>query len=99
MLMPISGVVIKCRPECTAHLEQTLARPDSVEIHGTLPDGSLIAVIEADSVEEETRIVMGLLETDGVIDVRLAYHNFEDINNESDSNGQKGGFVDGLDQA
>jgi len=81
--MPISGVVIKCRPECAASLAQTLARPDSIEICGALPDGSLVAVIEADSVEGETRIVTGLLETDGVIDVRLAYHNFEDMHEES----------------
>ena len=83
MPVPISGVVIKCRPECTANLAQTLARPGSVEIHGALPDGSLVAVIEAESVEEETRIVAGLMETGGVIDVMLAYHNFEDMHEES----------------
>lgn len=76
--MPISGVVIKCRPEFAEELALSLAKPDSVEIHGVLPDGSLVAVIEADNVEGETAIVSGLLEMDGVIDVRLAYHNFED---------------------
>ncbi len=81
--MPISGVVIKCRPECAELLAISLAKPDSVEIHGSLPDGSLVAVIEADSIEAETAIVTGLLEKDGVIDVRLAYHNFEDIQMES----------------
>ncbi len=81
--MPVSGVVIKCRPECTSELAQKLAQPDSVEIHGALPDGSLVAVIEADSVEEETLIVTSMLETDGIIDVRLAYHNFEDMHGES----------------
>ena len=85
--MPISGVVIKCRPECVAHLVQTLAQAGSVEIHGALPNGSLVAVIESDSVEGETRIVSGLLETDGVIDVMLAYHNFEDMHNDSSPNG------------
>ncbi len=81
--MPISGVVIKCRPEYVEELAHSLAKPDSVEIHGALPDGSLVAVIEADSVEGETQIVTGLLETEGVIDVRLAYHNFEDVQIES----------------
>ncbi len=76
--MPISGVVIKCRPECAEELALSLAKPDSVEIHGVLPDGSLVAVIEANNVEGETAIVSGLLEREGVIDVRLAYHNFED---------------------
>ncbi len=77
--MPISGVVIKCRPECAERLAHSLAKPDCVEIHGALPDGSLVAVIESDTIEGETSIVTNLLETDGVIDVRLAYHNFEDL--------------------
>jgi nitrate reductase NapD len=81
--MPISGVVIKCRPGCEVELAQKLAQPDSVEIHGALPDGSIVAVIESDSIEGETQIVTSLLETDGVIDVRLAYHNFEDLLGES----------------
>jgi nitrate reductase NapAB chaperone NapD len=81
--MPISGVVIKCRPECVKELAISLSKPNTVEIHGALSDGSLVAVIEADSIEAETAIVTGLLENDGVIDVRLAYHNFEDVRMES----------------
>jgi nitrate reductase NapD len=77
--MPISGVVIRCRQERAAELAGRLAESDAVEIHGVLPDGSLVAVIESDSVEGETEIVTRLLDTDGVIDVRLAYHNFEDL--------------------
>lgn len=80
--MPISGVVIKCRPESAAELARKLARPDAVEIHGVLSDGSLVAVIESDSVEGEMEIVSALLEHEGVIDVRLAYHNFEDLTGE-----------------
>ncbi|MBI1920630.1 MAG: chaperone NapD [Geobacter sp.] len=77
--MPVSGVVIKCRPEYVTDLSETLPRPGEVEIHGILPDGRLIAVIEADSVEGEVQVVSRLLETEGVIDVQLAYHNFEDV--------------------
>lgn len=77
--MPISGVVIKCLPERAAELAETLSQPQEVEIHGVLPDGRLVAVIEADSVEGEVQVVSRLMEIDGVIDVQLAYHNFEDV--------------------
>ena len=77
--MPISGVVIKCIPERAAELAETLAQPETVEIHGVLPGGRLIAVIEADSVDGEVEVVSRLMAADGVIDVQLAYHNFEDV--------------------
>ncbi len=77
--MPISGVIIRCRTESAAELARTLARQDAVEIYEVLQDGSIVAVIEAASVEEEKEIVSGLAATAGVIDVQLAYHNFEDL--------------------
>ena len=51
--MPLSGVVIKCRPELTEGLATTLAKQETVEIHGAMPDGRLVAVIESDSLEGE----------------------------------------------
>lgn len=78
--MPVSGVIIKCRPESSAELARTLARPDAVEIHGALPDGSIVAVIEAETVEGEQEIFSSLMATEGVTGVHLAYHNFEDLN-------------------
>lgn len=77
--MPISGIVIKCRPEKADELSRSLARDGAVEIHGLLPDGQIVAVVEADSVEGEVDIVSELLEAEGVIDVRLAYHDFSDL--------------------
>ena len=77
--MPISGVVISCKNGTADELAQSITQPDSIEVHGVLPDGSLVAVIEADSVEAEMEIIEGLLRIDGIIDVRLAYHNFEDL--------------------
>lgn len=77
--MPVSGVVISCRPEMTPNLAKSLEQPDSVEIHGTLPDGRLVAVIVSDSVEGELELVTGILETDGILDVQLVYHSFENL--------------------
>jgi len=81
--MPISGVVIRCRQEKIAELSRTLAIEGALEIHGVLPDGQIVAVIESDSVEGEVNIVSDLLKVEGVVDVRLAYHDFSDIYQES----------------
>lgn len=81
--MPVSGVVIRCRPEMAEELSRSLASEGSVEIHGVLPDGQIVAVVEAGSVDEEVGIVSGLLNVEGVIDVRLAYHDFSDLHGEA----------------
>ena len=83
--MPISGVVIRCRPENAEELSKSVAMADAVEVHGVIPDGQIVAVIEADSVDGEVGIVSSLMEMDGVIDVRLAYHNFSDLCPDSDA--------------
>jgi len=77
--MPISGVIIKCKMETAEEVARSLAQRDSIEVHGALPDGSFVAVIESASIEGEREIVSSLLAIEGVIDVRLAYHNFEDL--------------------
>jgi periplasmic nitrate reductase NapD len=77
--MPVSGVVIKCSPDMMQELSESLAQPGVVEIHGALPEGRLVAVVEADSVQGELDVVKRLLSTEGVVDVQLVYHNFEDV--------------------
>lgn len=77
--MPISGVVIRCRPDLGRELEQQLHQPGRVEISHVPGDGSLIAVIESTSIEEEVAVVKSIMAMTGVFDVRVAYHNFEDI--------------------
>ena len=83
--MPISGVVIRCRPEQALTVSETVALDGSLEVHGVLTDGQIVAVIEADSVDDEVRIVSDLMKVEGVIDVRLAYHDFSDLCPDSDA--------------
>lgn len=77
--MPISGVVIRCVSGRAGELSRQVGVPGEIEVHGVLPGDRLVAVIEAATVDGEMRIVNRLLATDGVIDVQLAYHNFEDL--------------------
>ena len=77
--MPVSGVVITCRPGLAEELSPLVATESGVEVHGC-PDGStIIAVIESDTVQGEVNTVKKLGDIDGVQAVRLAYHNFEDL--------------------
>lgn len=76
--MPISGLVITCEPGKAADLAKVLHRPDSVEIHGVVDGSTLVAVIDAPTVADEVAITKDLMGMEGVVDVRLAYHNFED---------------------
>jgi len=76
--MPISSVVISCRSENTAAVESRIKNLP-VEIHHRLENGCLIAVLETGTVDDEVSLVKKIMETDGVLDVRLAYHNFEDL--------------------
>lgn len=76
--MPVSGVVISCNKGCGDAVAARIAAVEGVEIHGVLPDGQIVAVVEADTVEGEVQLVSQLHEVEDVIAVRLAYHNFED---------------------
>jgi nitrate reductase NapD len=76
--MPVSGVVVSCVQDRADHVAGRMAAMDGVEVHGTLPDGQIVAVVEAETVNDEVAIVSHLHDVDGVVAVRIAYHNFED---------------------
>lgn len=76
--MPISGVVISCLQGEAEHVAGQVSALDGVEIHGLLADGQIVAVVEGNTVNDEVAIVSRLHEMDGVVSVRMAYHNFEE---------------------
>lgn len=77
--MPVSGIIITCVAGCADAVQARLAAVEGIEIHGVLPDGQIVAVVEADTVDAEVDLVSRLHDVDGVITVQLAYHNFEDV--------------------
>lgn len=77
--MPVSGVVIRCAVGNEQHVADRIKLIDGVEVHGVLPDGQVIAVVEADSVNAEVDLVSSLHDVEGVVSVGMAYHNFEDV--------------------
>ena len=77
--MPVSSVVVTCVQGKAEEVAGVIAAIAGVEVHGVLPDGQIVAVIEADTVQGEVDIVACLHEVAGVVTVRMAYHNFEDV--------------------
>lgn len=92
--MPISGVVIKCRPGCEEQVAAQAKQFPGVEIYAALPDGQVVAVIEADTVNGEADLAMQMQQISGVLSVQVAYHDFED----EIPAGEKGGAY-GTDEA
>ncbi|MDD2899876.1 MAG: chaperone NapD [Desulfuromonadaceae bacterium] len=77
--MPVSGVVVRCLDGSADAVAGRIAAFAGVEVHGVLPDGQIVAVIEAETVQGEVDLVSHLHDVEDVITVRLAYHNFEDV--------------------
>jgi nitrate reductase NapD len=77
--MPVSSVVVTCVQGQAETVAGQIASIAGVEVHGVLPDGQIVAVIEADTVQVEVEVVARLHEVADVITVRMAYHNFEDV--------------------
>ena len=77
--MPVSGIVVRCLGSCSDSVANQIAALEGVEVHGVMPNGQIIAVIEADTVDGEVALVTELQGIEDVISVQLAYHNFEDF--------------------
>lgn len=77
--MPISGIVICCQINEIENVVNRLQVFSQLEISRKLEDGHIVAIIEAESVDGEVTVVKNIMNVPGVIDVRLAYHNFEDV--------------------
>lgn len=77
--MPISGIVVACAQDQAETVASQISALAGLEVHGVLPDGKIVAVIDTDTVDAEVELVARLHEIAGVATVNLAYHNFEDI--------------------
>ncbi|MDD2856211.1 MAG: chaperone NapD [Desulfuromonadaceae bacterium] len=77
--MPVSGVVLRCLEGCADSASAEISLISGVEVHGVLPEGQIIAVIEADTVQQEVNLVSEFHDVNNDITARLAYYNFEDV--------------------
>ena len=77
--MPVSGIVVRCLEGSADAVATRIAAFEGIEVHGVLPDGQIVAVVAADTVDGEVALVTELQDIEDVISVQLAYHNFEDL--------------------
>lgn len=76
--MPVSGIVLTCCTGCSDAVAARMAAFAGVEVQGVVPGDRVVAVLEADSVDNEVALVSRLHDVEDVVSVHLAYHNFED---------------------
>jgi nitrate reductase NapD len=76
--MPVSGIIVSCHQNAIELVAEVLSALDGVDVCGKLSDGQIVAVVEAETVNDEVDIVSRLHDINGVVTVRMAYHNFED---------------------
>ncbi len=76
--MNISGLVIITIPQKTEIVLQFLNSFDGMEVHKTLDNGKIIAVMERETTGEEVDAVSEINGVDGVVAVTMAYHHFEE---------------------
>ena len=77
--MPVSGIVVRCLVGSAEAVASQIAAFEGIEVHGVLPDGQIVAIVVADTVDGEIAMVTELQNIEDVISVQLAYHNFEDL--------------------
>ncbi len=76
--MNISGVLIAIDPDKREAAITALNEFEGLEIHHTLDDGKVVAVLERENTKEEVKAIRKIYDIDGVLSAVMAYHHFED---------------------
>ena len=76
--MPISGVVITCRPAEKSAVLRALAAIPAVEVYGDDVRGNIVAVLETASSEAMEKLIDRINKDRSVLQVGLTYLNTED---------------------
>lgn len=77
--MPVSGIVIRTRPDQQQRVAGDLAAMPGVELQPAASDAVLVAVLDTGDFDQEQALVNRISALEGVSGVNLAYHNFEDM--------------------
>lgn len=76
--MPISGIVISCKPEDRDQLLVQLESIASMELHGADDRGNIVAVLETTTTDEMESVMKEVSGLERVLHVGLTYLNTED---------------------
>ncbi len=76
--MPIGGFVVSVLPEEREETVGRLSEFEGVTVYGYDERGNVVVVIEAEDYDAMDSLVERIMGLDGVLNVGLAYLNFED---------------------
>ena len=71
--MNISGVVVRCRPDQSCHVQTALAAMEGVEVHAASEDGHLVVTIDREGSRDAADTYVALHDIDSVLSVSLVY--------------------------
>lgn len=77
--MPVSGVVIRIDPQRRQQVTSAVEQLEGVELQPVPAGDTLVAVLDTASFEQEEALSSAIGAIDGVREVSLSYHNFEDM--------------------
>lgn len=73
----IASLVVHTMPQALDPVGQALAKMDSIQVHGTHPDGKLVVTLEGPSADFILDQVAQIRLVDGVLNVSLVYQHAE----------------------
>jgi nitrate reductase NapD len=76
--MVLSGLLVKIIPDKLDQVKENLRIIEGLKIHSMTDDNEILAMLETSSVEDETSISSDIAKIEGVLEVNLAYHHFND---------------------
>ncbi len=77
--MPISGIVIRIDPDQQAAIRRGLAQLPEVELQTETGGNLLVATLDTRDFASEQALTEAIAALPGVVNVTVAYHNFEDM--------------------
>lgn len=77
--MPISGIVIRIDPDRQREIRRDLAQLPEVELQTETAGNLLVATLDAVDFASEQALTERISALPGVVNVTVAYHNFEDM--------------------
>jgi nitrate reductase NapAB chaperone NapD len=76
--MFVSGLIVDTLASKLEQVKYELMKLDCVEINSILDDSKLVVVVESEDVESEALLSKKIVDIDGVLGIKLAYHHFGD---------------------
>jgi nitrate reductase NapD len=76
--MVVSGLLVNTAPDKLELVKSELLKIEGIKINSVLDDYKIVIIVESKDVESESQISKKIADIDGVLRINLAYHHFND---------------------